>query len=171
MESVHRKISQTMRNFVWCAKFIFAASYGFVRCAKFCTVCEIGLYSVLQLLLLLISHAMRNFCIDMRNCYMLDFFLWFSSLHLWLAWQPIAKLGKGLWSAPKLGFFLYLSFNLHCHGLHKFLPHSLLVSMIKKRPKLARNWLVTLARFLNVPIELKSINYYLKVFKIINFKL
>ena len=27
-----------------------------------------------------------------------------------------------------------------------------------KTPKLAKNWLVTLARFLNVPIELKSIN-------------
>ena len=77
------------------------------------------------------------------------------------AWQR-------LWSAPKLGFFMYLSFNLHFHGLHKILPHSLLVSMIKKlpkTPKLAKNWLVTLARFLNVPIELKSINYYSKVFK------
>ena len=103
------------------------------------------------------SHAMQNFRIDMQNCYMLDFFLWFSSLHLLLAWQPIAKLGKGLWSGPKLRFFMYLSFNFHCHGLHKILPHSLLVSMIKKlpkTPKLAKNWLVTLARFLNVPIEL-----------------
>ena len=56
---MHRKISQTMRNFIWCAKFR--------------AVCKIGLYLVLQLLLLLISHAMRNFCIDMRNCYMLNF--------------------------------------------------------------------------------------------------
>ena len=99
------------------------------------------------------------------------FFLWFSFLHLILAWQPIAKLDKGLWSAPKLGFFMYLSFNLHCPGLHKILPHSLLVSMIKKLPKLAKNWLVTLVKFLNVPIELKSINYYSKVFKTVNFKL
>ena len=30
--------------------------------------------------------------------------------------------GKGLWSAPKLGFFMYLSFNLHCHWFHKILP-------------------------------------------------
>ena len=80
-------------------------------------------------------------------------------------------LGKGLWSAPKLIFFMYLSFNLHWPGLHKILPHSLLVLMIKKLPKLAKNLLVTLARFLNVPIELKSINYYSKVFKIVNFKL
>ena len=48
------------------------------------------------------------------------------------AWKPIAKLGKWLWSAPKHGFFMYLSFNLHCHGLHKILPHSLFVSMIQK---------------------------------------
>ena len=156
---MHRKISQTMWNFAWC---------DFAGCAKFCIVCKIVLHLVLQLLLLLISHAMWNFRIDMRNCYTLDFFLWFSSLHLWLAWKHIAKLGKGLWSAPKLGFFMYLSFNLHCHGLHKILLHSLFISMIKnyqKTPKLAKNWLVTLARFLNVPIELKSINYYSKVFK------
>ena len=153
---MHRKISQTMQNFAWSAKFIFFYILWFRR------VCEIVLHSVQQLLFLLISHAIRNFRIDMRNCYMLDFFIWFSSLHLWLAWQPIAKFGKGLWSAPKLGFFMYLSFNLHCHGLHKILPHSLLVSMIKKlpkTPKLAKNWFVTLARFLNVPIELKSIKY------------
>ena len=156
-----------MRNFAWCAKLIFSCILWFNR------VCEIVLYLVLQLLLL-ISHVIRNFLIDMRNCYMLDFFLWFSSLHLWLAWQPISKLGKGLWSAPKLGFFMYLSFNLHCHGLHKILPHSLLVSMIKKllkTPKLAKNWLVTIVRFLNVPIELNSINYYSKVFKTVNVKL
>ena len=42
---------------------------------------------------------------------------------------------------------------------------------LQKTPKLAKNLLVTLARFLNVPIELKCINYYLKVFKIVNFKL
>ena len=150
-----------MRNFAWCTKFHFFCILWFRR------VCKIIFHSILQLLLLLISHAMRN-------CYMLDFFLWFSSLHLWLAWQPISKLGKGLWSAPKLGFFMYLSFNLHCHGLHKILPHSLLVSMIKKllkTPKLAKNWLVTIVRFLNVPIELNSINYYSKVFKTVNVKL
>ena len=38
---------------------------------------------------------------------------------------------NGLWSAPKIGFFMYLSFNLHCHEFHQILPHSWLVSMIK----------------------------------------
>ena len=84
---MHRKISQTMRNFTWC---------GFARCAKFCTVCKIALYSILQLFFLLISHGMRNFRLDMRNCYMLDFFLWFSSLHLWLAWQRAMRYSKAL---------------------------------------------------------------------------
>ena len=39
-----------------------------------------------------------------------------------------------------------------------------------KNTKTCQNWLVTLARFLNVPIELKGINYYSKVFKIVSFK-
>ena len=42
---------------------------------------------------------------------------------------------------------------------------------LPKTPKLAKNLLVTLARFLNVPIELKSNNYYSKVFKTVTFKL
>ena len=67
---------------------------------------------------------------------------------------------KGLWSAPKLGFFMYLSFNLHCHGFE-----------LLKTPKLAKNLLVTFIRFLNVPIELKGINYYSKVIKTVSFKL
>ena len=61
-----------------------------------------------------------------------------------------------------------------CHGLHKVLPHSWPVLRIKKlpkTPKLAKNLLVTLARVLNVPIELKGINYYSKVFKTVNFNL
>ena len=63
------------------------------------------------------------------------FLLWFSSLHTWLIW-------KRLRSSPKLGFFMCLSFNLLCHGLHKVLPHSWLVLIIKKlpkTPKLAKN--------------------------------
>ena len=114
------KISHGVRNSL-------AASCGFAWCAKFHTVCEIVFHSVLllvlQLLLFLISHVMRNFRMAMRKCWVLDFFLWFSSLHLWLDWKPIAKLSKGLWSAPKLRFFMYLSFNLPCHGFHKILPH------------------------------------------------
>ena len=46
-----------------------------------------------------------------------------------------------------------------------------MIQKLPKTPKLAKNLLVTLARFLNVPIELKSINYYSKVFKTVNFKL
>ena len=95
------------------------------------------------------------------------FLLLFSSLHTWLAYQRLR-------SAPKLGFFMCLSFNLLCHGLHKILPHSWLVLMIKKlskTPKLAKNWLETLARVLNVPIELKCVNYYSKVFKRVDNKL
>ena len=50
MESVHKKTSQTMRNFAWSVKFIFFCILWFH------TVCKIVFYSVLQLLLLLISH-------------------------------------------------------------------------------------------------------------------
>ena len=42
------------------------------KCSKF----------FLQLLSFWISHSMRRFRIAMRNCFMLDFSLWFSSLHL-----------------------------------------------------------------------------------------
>ena len=46
-----------------------------------------------------------------------------------------------------------------------------MIKKLPKTPKLAKNLLVTLARFLNVSIELKSINYYSKVFKTVNFML
>ena len=46
-----------------------------------------------------------------------------------------------------------------------------MIKKLPKTPKLAKNLLVNLARVRNVPIELKSINYYSKVFKIVNFKL
>ena len=162
------KILQTMRNFALCVEFIFCCILWF------CRVCEIS-HSVWNCPSLSpIAAPPLDFACYAKLLHVGFLPLWLSFLHLWLAWQPIAKLGKGLWSAPKLGFFMYLSFNLHCHGLHKIVPHSLLVSMIKKlpkTPKLAKNWLVTLAKFLNVPIELKRINYYSKVFKTINFKL
>ena len=92
-ESVHRKISHTMRNLAWCTK-----SFGYFK--WFHMVCEISH-----------SHA-KMLVVGFLSC-----------ISDWL--------GKGLWSAPKLGFFMYLSFNLHCHGFHKILPHSWLVSMIK----------------------------------------
>ena len=46
-----------------------------------------------------------------------------------------------------------------------------MIKKLPKTPKLAKNLLVTLARVFNVPIELKGINYYSKVFKTVNFKL
>ena len=100
---------------------------------------------VLQMLSFWISHSMRRFHIAMRNCFMLDFSHCFSSLHL------------------------LIGLETYCQGLHKILPHSWLASMIKKlpkTPKLAKNWLVTLVRVLDVPIELKGINHYPKLFQI-----
>ena len=65
------KISHGVRNSL-------AASCGFAWCAKFHTVCEIVFHSVLllvlQLLLFLISHVMRNFCIAMRKMLVVGFF-------------------------------------------------------------------------------------------------
>ena len=86
---------------------------------------------VLQLLFFWISHSMRRFRNALWNCFMLDLSLCFSSLHL------------------------LIGLETYCQGLHKILPHSWLASMIKKLPK---NLLVTLARVLNVLIELKGIN-------------
>ena len=127
-----------------------------------------------------ISHGVRNslvvssgfawcakFRTAMRKCWLLDFFLWFSSLHLWLAWQRAMKCSKS-WILHV--FELQLALPL----ISKDSPSSWFVSMIKKLPKipkLAKNLLVTLARFLSVPIELKGINYYSKVFKTVSFKL
>ena len=105
---------------------------------------------VFKLLSFWISHSMRRFRNAIRNCFMLDFSLCISSL------------------------LLLIGLETYCQGFHKILPHSWLASMIKKllkTPKLAKNWLVTLAKVLNVPIELKGINYYLKVFKRVYNKL
>ena len=105
---------------------------------------------VFQLLSFWISHSMPRLRIAMRNCFMMDFFLLSSSLHL------------------------LMGLEAHSQGLHKILPHSWLASMIKKlpkTPKLAKNWFKTFARVLNVLIELKGINYYSKVFKRVYNKL
>ena len=146
---MHRKISQTMLNFAWCEKFIC-----------YCLV---------------VSQGVRNFAQGAEFSFTQSCSCsssWFSLSLIGLA--TYCQAWQRLWSAQKFGIFMHLSFNLHCHGLHKILPHSWFDSMIKKlpkTPKLAKNWLVTLARFFNVPIELKGINYYSKVFKIVNFKL
>ena len=108
MESMHRRISHTMRNLAWCAK-----SFG--RLKWFRMVCKI-----------LHNHA------KMLVVGFLPLVFFLASL---IGLAIYCQAWKRLWSAPKLGFFMYLSFNLHCHGLHKILPHSLLVSMIKKLPK------------------------------------
>ena len=147
---LHLVVLQGVWNFTHCAKLSFtqscncSSSWFVMLCEIFACLLHVGFLPLVFFLASLIGSAIY-----------------------WQGW-------KRLWSAPKLRFFMYLSFNLHCHGLHKILPHSLLVSMTKKlpkTPKLAKNLLVTLARFLNVPIELKSINYYSKVFKTVNFKL
>ena len=96
---------------------------------------------ILQLLFFWISHSMSRFRIAMRNCFILDFFLWFSSLHL------------------------LIGLEAYFQEFHKILPHPWLASTIKKPPKLAKIWLKTFARVLNVPIELKGINYYSKCLK------
>ena len=133
-------------------------------------VCEIShrvqnffhsfLLSILQLLkLLLISHSHAKLLVA-------RFLLRFSSCILdWL--------GKGQWSSKAWIF--------HVIELQLTLPWTRQSSLsflacfndkkATKTPKLVKNWLVTLARVLNVPIELKGINYYSKVFKIVNFKL
>ena len=125
------------------------------------------LLSTLQLLkLLLISYAMWKFCIAMRNCWLLDFFSdSLPCIHDWL--------GKGLWSS-KAWIFHVIELQLALPWTTQSSPSFLACFNDKKAtktPKLVKNWLVTLARVLNVPIELKGINYYSKVFKIVNFKL
>ena len=98
MESMHRKISHTMRNLAWCAK-----SPGCLK--RF-------------------SHGVRNFA---QPCKTACCWIFSSDFPPYI----FDWLGKGLWSAPKLGFFMHLSFNWHCHGFHQLLPHCYLVSMIK----------------------------------------
>ena len=132
------------------------AQEDFAYHEKFGMVCEI------HWLPQVVLHGMWNFA---QPCETTGY--WTSSLYLWLVWKRAMKCSK--------------AWILHVFELQLALPlisqYSLsfwLVSMIKKLPKipkLTKNWLVTLARFLNVPIELKGINYYSKVCKIVSFKL
>ena len=95
------------------------------------------------------------------------FLLCLSSLH------PCLDFAKG-YEAPKLSFFMNLSFNSVCLDLYIDLPHSwiaLVIKKLSKTPKLNTIWLKMIARVLNVPLELKGNNYYLKVFKRVNYKL
>ena len=168
---LHRKILHTMRSFAWYSKFLHGCilvSHGvrnLAQGAKFLSLIPTLYPAAIEAPLdficyvkILHSHAKL---LDVR------FLLLFSSLHTWLACQRLQ-------SAPKLGFFMCLSFNLLCHGLHKILPHSWLVLMIKKAiktPKLNTIWLELIARVLNMLIGLKGVNYYSKVFKRVDNKL
>ena len=120
---------------------------GFVKFFSFARLCEI-------------PSGLRKFRKGLRNYSVLDSF--YDSLPCILDW-----FGKGFEAIQKLDSSHNLASILLCHGLYQVFPHSWLVLMIKKlskTSKLANNWLVTLARVLNVPIELKGINYYSKVF-------
>ena len=137
------------------------SAFGFTRPAKFHTGCEIQFSESCSLSCNLYSFwhfaCYAKVSYSHEKLLVARFLLWFSFLHTWLAW-------KRLQSSPKVGFFMYLSFNLLCHGFHKILPRSWLVLMIKKLQKknikTCQNRLITLARSVNVPIELKGINYY-----------
>ena len=109
----------------------------------------------------------RKAPLGLRNSPLLDSF--FDSFPCILDW-----FGKGFEALHNLDFSCTLASILLFHGLYQVLPHSWLVLMIKKlskTPKLVKNWLVTLARVLNVSIELKGNKYYSKVFKRVYKKL
>ena len=110
---------------------------------------------------------LRKFRKWLQNSSVLDSFS--DSLPCTLDW-----FGKGFEALQNLDSSCNLASILLCHGLYQVFPHSWLVLMIKKlskTSKLAKNWLVTLARVLNVPIELKGNKYYSKVFKRVYKKL
>ena len=111
--------------------------------------------------------VMRKFRKRLRNSSVLDSSS--DSLPCTLDW-----FGKGFEALQNLDSSYNLASILLCHGLYQVLPHSWLVLMIKnpsKSSKLAKNGLVTLARVLNVSIELKGNKYYSKVFKRVYKKL
>ena len=144
-----------MWSFAWYSKFLHSCilvSYG-VR-----NFFHSFLLSVLQLLkFLLISHAMRN-------CWLLDFFS--DSLPCILDW-----LGKGLWSS-KAWIFHVIELQLALPWTTQSSPSFLACFNDKKATKNTK----TCQKLISnkgpyVPIELKGINYYSKVFKTVNFKL
>ena len=104
---------------------------------------------------------------NLRNCWMVDFFCVFlPCIPVWL-WQRVMKLqslvSSWIWASTWFAMNLY-----------KDLPHSwiaLVIKMLSKTQKLNTIWLETIARVLNMPIELKGNNYYSKVFKRVNYKL
>ena len=76
------------------------------------------------------------------------------------------------YKASKLWFFMLMSFQLLCRGFHRTLLNlGLLWDQITiKNTKTYTIWLETIAKVLNMLLELKGNNYYSKVFKRVNFK-
>ena len=111
--------------------------------------------------------VLRKFRKCLAKFFSVRFLLWFSSLHTWLIWQR-------LWSSPKLGFFMSFSFNLTLAWIILSSPLFLACFNDKKtikNIKTCQKLISTLARVLNVPIELKGNKYYSKVFKRVYKKL
>ena len=158
-------VSQGVAKFISFERLAKFLHLSFTRLAKFCTGCEIHSWEPCSLSYSL--YSFEAFRIAMRNCWMLDFFSY--SLPCIVDW-----FGKSFEALQNLDSSCNLASIFLCHGLYQVLPHSWLVLMIRKlskTPKLAKNWLVTLARVLNVPIELKGNKYYSKVFKRVYNKL
>ena len=150
------KISRRFRKVVKISQRV-AKFISFSRLTKF-----INFARLVKFLL-----GLRKFRKGLRNSWMLDSFS--DSLPCILDW-----FGKGFEALLNLDSSCNLASILLCHGLYQVLLHSWLVLMIKKlskTSKLVKNWLVTLARVLNVSIELKGNKYYSKVFKRVYKKL
>ena len=94
-------------------------------------------------------------------------------LSIALSLHTLNDFGKGLWGSK--------AWFLHEFELPKALPWTIYSSpsflncfgeqKLSKTPKLNTIWLETIARVLNMSIELKGNNYYSKVFKRVNYKL
>ena len=110
---------------------------------------------------------------DCSSCPLFSSSLCFSSSPLFfpcILWTTLAK----DYEAPKLGFFMNLSFQKLCHELYTTRPQSriaLVIKKLSKTPKLNTIWLELIARVLNMLIGLKGNNYYSRVFKRVNYKL
>ena len=141
-----RKFRKSKKGFV---KF-----FSFARLTKFLLACEnlargCEIHPQFYKACEIPSWAIRK---GLRNSWMLDSFS--VSLPCILDW-----FGKGFEALQNLDSSCNLASILLWHGLYQVLPHSWVVLMIKKLSKtlkLAKNLLVTFARILNMPIELKG---------------
>ena len=158
---MHKKISYTMRNFAWCVEFIFDCILWFR------TVCEIVLHSVLQLLLLLISH--RHAKLLHVGFLPLVFFL--ASL---IGLVTDCQAWKRAMKCSKTRILHVFELQLPLPWIAQNSPSFFACFNDKKATKNTKTCQKLISNpywFLNVPIELKNINYYSKVFKTVNFKL